>query len=147
MKTYTCPNCDKVLANRHNLSRHKKSCKSTPFRTIKPFRPFKALSPLEEPIYTSITKKIQGPDSSIKTPVPDILKPAKKGYEMNQAFVDTIVNGGMNDEQPVKKMKVLPAPSVIPERPIESIPQKIDSKNSTTIGTIAIVTVRTIGTF
>ena len=49
----------------------------------------------------------------------------KKGYEMNQAFVDTIVNGGMNEEPTVKKMKVLPVPTVIPERPIESIPQKL----------------------
>ena len=28
MKTHACSSCDKVLANRHNLSRHKKTCRS-----------------------------------------------------------------------------------------------------------------------
>ena len=75
MKLHMCPKCGESLANRHNLSRHKKNCRSAPYNiptsdiptfnviddkmfTAKRHGPVKETGPMRDPKITALLDKI-----------------------------------------------------------------------------------------
>ena len=108
-----CPKCGKSLANRHNLSRHKKNCRSAPYNiptsdiptfsvnddkmfTAKRHRPLKETGPMRNP-------KIQALFDEIINDTPDDVDVA------SQTYLPTVA---------VKQTSLPTVPQVIPQQTI-----------------------------
>ena len=108
MNRFVCSKCGKELANRHNLSRHKKNCRSIPYN-IAVRSPIIDVSPTFD---------------AVKRPVGDGAAKEPNNPKI-QALLDEIVNDDHDmDVSPTTVMKPAATSQAIPKKMLPIVSQK-----------------------